>query len=65
MSDTRALRWLPIISALREPGIEILGVRFAGGVCLREPFVSFWSSSLGKFYCDPTHYIPMPEKPNE
>jgi hypothetical protein len=60
--------WQPIETAPKEV-IEIIGIRFVrdeGGkmICTREPFVSFWSPSLNKFYCDPTHWIEMPERPN-
>jgi hypothetical protein len=52
-------QWQPIETAPKVSGKEIIGTRWAGGVCIREPFVSFWSPMLNKFYCDPTHYIPM------
>lgn len=63
--------WMPIETAPKHAGTEIFAARFglhADGVttmCIREPFVSFWSPSLGKFYCDPTHWLcvvpPMPD----
>jgi hypothetical protein len=53
------LRWLPIGQAEMETGKEILGVRFHGGIMTKEPFISFWSPSLNKFYLSPTHYQPM------
>jgi hypothetical protein len=52
-------QWQPIDAAPKVSGKEIIGTRWAGGVCIREPFVSFWSPTLNKFYCDPTHYIQM------
>ena len=55
-----AAGWRPIAEADRVSGKEILGVRWAstpqGWVCTRSPFISFWSPTLRKFYCDPTHF---------
>jgi hypothetical protein len=60
VNPTERFEWQPIEVAPREAGVEILGVRIAGDKMLREPFISFWSPTLNKFYCDPTHYILMP-----
>lgn len=60
LDPTERFGWQPIEVAPRESGVEILGVRIAGDKMLREPFISFWSPTLNKFYCDPTHYILMP-----
>lgn len=49
--------WVPIGEAPRAVGEEIVGCRWHDGVMTKEPFISFWSPTLGKFYCDPTHYI--------
>lgn len=49
--------WVPIGEAPRVAGQEIVGCRWHDGVMSREPFISFWSPTLNKFYCDPTHYI--------
>ena len=62
-----AQEWRPIIDAPHLTGVEIIGSRWADNgerfVCIREPFVSFWSPTLGKFYCNPTHFWPMPLPP--
>lgn len=59
--------WQPIETAQKKAGIEIIGTRWAfrdgKATCIREPFISFWSPTLNKFYCDPTHFIPLPEPP--
>lgn len=58
-------RWRPIAEAPQASGVEIIGTRWFGGKCVREPFISFWSPTLNKFYCDPTHFILMPEAPDD
>lgn len=55
--------WQPMELAPRKAGAEILGVRYAGGVMKKEPFITFWSPTLDRFYCDPTHWIALPEPP--
>ena len=63
--------WQLISDAPTVAGIEILGSRWYWSdekdrmICVREPFVSFWSPTLGKFYCDPTHFIHMPGTPGQ
>lgn len=56
-------QWKPIARAEKHVGKEILGSVWAEQTMIREPFVSFWSPTLNKFYCSPTHYIDMPEPP--
>ncbi len=65
--------WFHIGSAPKISG-EFIGTRWGWSetlqkmVCIREPFISFWSPTLNKFYCDPTHWAPLPrtpEKPEE
>lgn len=53
--------WKPIAEAPHDVGREILGVIRRGSVVIKEPFISFWSPTMGRFYCSPTHYIDMPE----
>ena len=60
--------WQPIETAPKVAGVEIIGTRWAfsddgKATCIREPFISFWSPSLNKFYCDPTHFILLPSPP--
>ena len=55
--------WQAIETAKKAAGVEIIGSHWADGIMTREPFISFWSPTLGKFYVDPTHWIPMPEPP--
>ncbi len=57
--------WQPIETAERQPGEEILGSRWYDGRMIKEPFITFWSPTLGKFYVDPTHWMPLPEPPTE
>ena len=57
-------KWLPIKSAKKIAGREILGSRWIAGTMIREPFVSFWSPTMNKWYVDPTHWVPMPEAPD-
>jgi hypothetical protein len=61
---TERFEWQPIEVAPRETGVEILGARIMSDKMIREPFISFWSPTLNKFYCDPTHYILMPALPS-
>ncbi len=53
--------WRNILQAPREPGKEILGVVFIKDHMVKEPFITFWSPTLKRFYCNPTHYIPLPK----
>jgi len=53
-------KWMLIEKADKIAGKEILGVRFFDGVMKIEPFISFWSPTLGKFYCNPNYYIELP-----
>jgi len=65
------MEWKPIETAKRNAGVEIIGTRWAFDkdrgrmVCINEPFVSFWSPTLGKFFANPTHYIDMPSSPED
>lgn len=65
IAESKKHEWQKIANAKKETGVEIIGTKWASGVCIREPFVSFWSPSLNKFYCDPTHFIPLPAPPTE
>ena len=59
--------WQPIETAPRVPGKKILGAYWykkeGKWTMSRDPFISFWSPTLNKFYCDPTHFIEMPGPP--
>ena len=55
--------WQPIATAPRVTGKEILGSKWHDGVMIREPFISFWSPSLSKFFAGPTHWMPLPTPP--
>ncbi len=60
--------WQPIKTAPKVAGTDIIGSRWypdSDGkmTCVREYFVSFWSPTLNKFYCDPTHWMPAPPPP--
>ncbi len=57
--------WLDISMAPRVPGQEILGCRWGGNKMTKEPFVTFWSPTLNKFFVDPTHWVPMPDPPKD
>ena len=57
------IKWQPIDTAERVAGKEILGVRWYDGTMIKEPFVTFWSPSLNKFFVNPTHFVPMPGPP--
>lgn len=59
----RAPGWRPIETADKTSGAEILGSRWHNGRMTKEPFISFWSPTLSKFYCDPTHFMPLPSAP--
>ncbi len=66
--------WLDINLAPKIAGREIVGCKLLYDVYpsedstkgafrwvyIKEPFVTFWSPTLNKFYCNPTHWIPMP-----
>lgn len=58
-------RWLPIEVALHDAGTELLGSRWSNGVMTKEPFVTFWSPTMGKFYNNPTHWIQFPDAPED
>jgi hypothetical protein len=55
--------WQPIETAPKEPIQEVIGVRFASDVMTKEPFITFWSPSLQRFYLNPTHWMPLPPPP--
>jgi hypothetical protein len=59
--------WQPINTAKQDVSIEIIGARFASegekATCIKEPFVSFWSPSLNKFFAGPTHWTVLPAPP--
>lgn len=57
------MQWNPISEAKKTPGLEILGVDIRGGKIFREPYLTFWSPTLQKFYCSPTHWVPFPDMP--
>ena len=58
------MMWQPIENADKgNSSKEIIGSRWYGGKMTKEPFITFWSPTLGRFYCGPTHFIPMPEPP--
>ena len=62
--------WKPIESAPRENCKEFIGTMWAFNedgkpVCLKEPFISFFSPSLNKFFASPTHWMPLPSPPRE
>lgn len=57
------MEWKPIATAPKVAGKEIMAATFALHVdgkstyCQRDPFVSFWSPTLGKFFAGPTHWL--------
>jgi hypothetical protein len=61
------MKWQPIETAPQD-GREILASKWAKQgdrmVCVRDPFMSFWSASLGKFQYGPTHWSEAPETPD-
>lgn len=57
--------WQPIAAAPVETSAEILGCRWYNGKMTKEPFITFWSLTLGRFYLNPTHFIHLPEPPHE
>jgi len=57
--------WQPIAKAEKETGKEIIGGRFVEGVMIRDPFISFWSPTLNRLYCEPTHWLPLPQTPTD
>lgn len=62
-ADEMLREWRPISLAEKETGVEILGIKILDDRIVKEPFVTFWSPTLNKFYCEPTHYIDMPLAP--
>ena len=60
----RECQWRPIETAQKITGAEIIGVIFVGAKMQKEPFITFWSPSLQKFYCNPTHWMPLPKAPH-
>lgn len=55
------MQWQPIETAPKDK--EIIGSKWAESVMIKEPFISFWSPTLGKFFASPTHWIEMPDRP--
>jgi len=55
-------QWQPIESAPKERSVEFIGVRKQEHGW-SDPFVSFWSPTLNKFYCSPSHWIAWPADP--
>lgn len=53
--------WKPIKDAPHIPGREIIGIIVGGS----DPFTSFWSPTLNRFYREPTHYIDFPSFPKQ
>ncbi len=58
-------KWKPIETAEKITGREILGSRWGGDRMIKEPYVSFWSPTLNKWYVDPTHWVEMPDPPGK
>jgi hypothetical protein len=56
------MNWQHIDDAPKD-GSEILGVRYYNRAMSKEPFLTFWSPTLNRFYLSPTHWIPIPELP--
>lgn len=54
--------WQPIETAPKDI-TEFLGVIYRDGVMAKEPFISFWSPTLNKFFANPSHWIPIPKLP--
>ena len=60
------MEWFPIETAKKETACEFIGAIFRpSGEMTRDPFISFWSPTLGKFYCSPTHWMPLPKPPKD
>jgi hypothetical protein len=58
-------KWLKIELATKIPGQEIIGAIIdQDGKIQRDPFISFYSRTLQRFFCEPTHFIPMPDQPD-
>lgn len=53
--------WIPIDEAEKISGHEVIGVVIREGRIVKEPFMTFWSPSLDRFYCSPTHFVWMPK----
>lgn len=62
---TTAMQWQPIDTAPRVAGKEIIGAIYYNGKLNRDIFMSFWSPALGRFCLSPTHWIPLPDPPND
>ena len=61
----REREWQPIDTAPRTTSPEIIGCVYSKGVMTKEPFISFWSPTLGKFFATPTHWQPLPPPPDK
>lgn len=56
------IKWIPVAEAPKIPGRELIGISIDRN---SDPFFTFWSPTLNRFYCTPTHVIEMPEFPQE
>lgn len=56
--------WQPISTAPKDV-TEFIGCKIYEGKLLDAPILSFWSPTLNRFYCNPTHWIPLPLIPDE
>jgi len=63
------MMWLPIETAAKSGQCnEFIGSKWifdkdGSAKCIKEPFISFWSPSLGKFFAEPTHWTELPAPP--
>jgi hypothetical protein len=61
-------KWQPIETAEKVAGKEILGSKWSWNgsrmVMVRDPFVTFWSDTQGKFQYAPTHWTESAETPD-
>ena len=55
------MKWIKAADFDKATGKEAIGVQYIGTRMVREPFITFWSPSLGRFYGNPTHCISIPE----
>jgi hypothetical protein len=55
--------WQTMETAPRENSTEFLGCNYVEGRMVREPFVSFWSPTLNKFFGSPNYWVPIPKLP--